>query len=57
MSAQDRKEYAFLHKELIDILTKCKTDRQFYKRLKWAKTIIENSLNDFSPEEIDEYES
>lgn len=51
MTITDRKEKAILHKQLIDLLTTCKDDNQFLKRLIWANEIINNAIADFSNEE------
>lgn len=52
MTAQDRKEKAYLHKELIDILTNCPEDDMAYlKRLIFAQEIIENEIKEFTDEE------
>lgn len=51
MTAQDRKEKAFLHKELIDILTNCSDDKTFLKRLIFAQEIITNEIEHFSDKE------
>ena len=46
-----RKECAELHLQLIDLLTDCMTDDEFYERLKYAKTIIENELKQWEDTE------
>ena len=51
MTITDRKEKAILHKQLIDLLTTCKNDHQFLKRLIWANEIIDNAITDFTDEE------
>lgn len=48
----DGKEKAKLHYDLMNILTDCKTDQQFYQRLVYAKQLIENSLSEFKDDEI-----
>lgn len=49
----DGKEKAKLHYDLMNILTDCKTDQQFYQRLVYAKQLIENSLAEFKDDEIE----
>lgn len=49
----DLKEKAKLHYDLMNILTNCKTDQQFYQRLVYAKQLIENSLAEFKDDEIE----
>ena len=49
----DAKEKAKLHYDLMNILTNCKTDQEFYKRLVYAKQLIENSLSEFKDDEIE----
>lgn len=49
----DAKEKAKLHYDLMSILTNCKTDQDFYKRLVYAKQLIENSLSEFKDDEIE----
>lgn len=51
MKVQDRKEKAFLHKALIDILTDCPNDMAYLKRLIFAQEIITNTIEDFTNEE------
>ena len=51
MKVQDRKEKAFLHKALIDILTDCPNDMAYLKRLIFAQEIITNAIEDFTNEE------
>ena len=51
MKAQDRKEKAFLHKALIDILTDCPNDMAYLKRLIFAQEIITREIEEFSNEE------
>ena len=51
MTITDRKEKAILHKQLIDLLTDCKDDHQYLKRLIWANEIISNAIDDFTNEE------
>lgn len=49
----DFKEKAKLHYDLMNILTNCETDQQFYQRLIYAKQLIENSLSEFKDDEIE----
>lgn len=49
----DTKEKAKLHYDLMNVLTNCKTDQEFYKRLMYAKQLIENSLSEFKDDEIE----
>lgn len=49
----DAKEKAKLHYDLMNILTNCETDKQFYQRLVYAKQLIENSLSEFKDDEIE----
>lgn len=51
MKVQDRKEKAYIHKALIDILTDCPNDLIYLKRLIFAQEIISNAIEDFSDEE------
>ena len=51
MKAQDRKEKAYLHKALIDILTDCPNDMAYLKRLIFAQEIITNAIEEFTDEE------
>ena len=51
MKVQDRKEKAFLHKALIDILTDCPNDMAYLKRLIFAQEIITNAIEEFSNKE------
>lgn len=51
MKVQDRKEKAFLHKALIDILTDCPNDMAFLKRLVLAQEIIADAVEEFTDEE------
>lgn len=52
MTKEDRRAKAILHKELTDLLTNCRNDTEFLKRLLWATEIIENDISQFSNEEI-----
>lgn len=47
------KEKAQLHYDLMQILTSCEDDKQFYNRLLYAKQLIENSLSEFKDDEIE----
>ena len=52
MKVQDRKEKAFLHKALIDILANCPdNDMAYLKRLILAQEIIINEIERFTDEE------
>lgn len=51
MTVKDRKEKAYLHKALIDLLTNCPNDMAYLKRLIFAQEIIANAIEDFSDEE------
>lgn len=51
MTVNDRKEKAYLHKALIDLLTDCPNDMAYLKRLIFAQEIITNAIEDFSNEE------
>ena len=51
MNAKDRKEKAFLHKALIDLLTDCPNDMAYLKRLIFAQEIITNEIEQFTNEE------
>ena len=51
MKVQDRKEKAFIHKALIDILTDCPNDMAYLKRLIFAQEIIANAIEEFTNEE------
>jgi len=52
MKVQDRKEKAFLHKALIDLLTNCPNDDMAYlKRLIFAEEIITNEIEKFTDKE------
>ena len=48
------KEKAKLHYDLMNILTDCKTDQEFFKRLIYAKQLIENSLSEFENDETED---
>ena len=47
MKIELRKEKAILQKELTDILTNCKNDKDYFQRLLWAQEIITRCLTDF----------
>ncbi len=49
----DAKEKAKLHYDLMQLLTNCQTDSEFYQRLLYAKQLIENSLSDFDDDEVE----
>ena len=51
MTVKDRKEKAFLHKALIDILCDCPNDMAYLKRLIFAQEIITKAIEDFTDEE------
>ena len=51
MTTAQRKEKAYLHKALIDILTDCPTDMDFLRRLIFAQEIITKEIEEFSNEE------
>lgn len=51
MTAAQRKEKAYLHKSLIDILSNCPTDIDFLRRLIFAQEIITKEIEEFSNEE------
>ena len=53
---EKRKARALLHKELVDLLTNCKNDNEYYQRLVWAQEIITNCLADFIADGNDELE-
>ena len=53
---EKRKARAVLHKELVDLLTNCKNDNEYYQRLVWAQEIITNCLADFIADGDDELE-
>lgn len=42
-----RKEKGEVHFKLIDILTDCETDKDYYNRLMYAKKLIEKELKEF----------
>lgn len=58
--AEKRKEKALLHKNLMDILTDCPTDKEYWQRLLWALEIISNAVTRFgrtvTVEELPEFE-
>ena len=58
--AEKRKEKALLHKNLMDILTDCPTDKEYWQRLMWALEIVSNAVirfgNTVTVEELPEFE-
>ena len=58
--AEKRKEKALLHKNLIDVLTKCENDQEYWQRLLWALEIISNEVTRFgrtvTVEELPDFE-
>lgn len=58
--AEKRKEKALLHKNLMDILTDCHTDKEYWQRLMWALEIVSNEVirfgNTVTVEELPEFE-
>ena len=58
--AEKRKEKALLHKNLMDILTNCPSDKEYWQRLLWALEIISNAVirfgNTVTVEELPEFE-
>lgn len=56
MKIELRKEKATLQKELTDILTNCKNDKDYFQRLLWAQEIITRCLTDFLDDEDEELE-
>lgn len=59
-TAEMRKEKALLHKNLMDILTDCPTDKEYWQRLLWALEIISNEVirfgNTVTVEELPDFE-
>ena len=59
-TAEARKEKALLHKNLMDILTDCSTDKEYWQRLMWALEIISNEVvrfgNTVTVEELPDFE-
>lgn len=59
-AAEARKEKALLHKNLVDILTNCPTDKEYWQRLMWALEIISNAVvrfgNTVTVEELPDFE-
>ena len=51
MKVEQRKEKAILQKELTDILTNCKNDKDYFQRLLWTQEIITRCLTDFLDED------
>ena len=58
--AEKRKEKALLHKNLMDILTDCPTDKEYWQRLLWALEIISKEVvsfgNTVTVEELPDFE-
>lgn len=44
---KERIERSIFHKELGDLLTKCETDDEYFKRLIWGLEIISNKIATF----------
>ena len=42
-----RKEMGEIHFKLIEVLTDCETDEEYYDRLVYAKELIEKELKEF----------
>ena len=42
-----RKEMGEIHFKLIELLSNCETDQEFYERLVYAKELIERELKEF----------
>ena len=59
-TAEARKEKALLHKNLMDILTNCPTDKEYWQRLLWALEIISKEVvsfgNTVTVEELPDFE-
>ena len=51
MTAAQRKEKAYLHKQLTDLLTDCNNDMDYLRRLMFAHDIISDELMCFTDEE------
>lgn len=47
MTKEERREKAELHKKLVDLLTECETDTEYFKRLVWANQIIANIFSNW----------
>lgn len=47
MDIEKRQQRAIFHQKLVDLLSDCKNDGEFYQRLIWVQEIITNSLADF----------
>ena len=47
MTGNEILDRGYLRKSMIDLLTNCKTDRQYYKRLLWAQELVTECLQDF----------
>ena len=58
--AEKRKEKAILYKNLVDILTNCPTDKEYWQRLMWALEMISHEVirfgNTVTVEELPEFE-
>ena len=59
-TAEMRKEKALLHKNLMDVITDCPTDKEYWQRLMWALEIISNEVIRFghtvAVEELPDFE-
>ena len=47
MTGNEILDRGYLRKSMVDLLTNCKTDRQYFKRLLWAQELITECLQDF----------
>ena len=47
MTGSEILDRGYFRKALVDLLTNCKTDKQYYKRLLWAQELITECLQDF----------
>ena len=58
--AEARKEKTLLHKNLVDVITDCPTDKEYWQRLMWALEIISNEVIRFGQtvtvEELPDFE-
>ena len=52
MTGNEILDRGYLRKSLCDLLTNCKTDQQFFKRLLWAQELITECLQDFADDSI-----
>lgn len=50
MTAEMRKERAKLYMDLTNLLTDCKTDAQYFRRMTWALEFISNNISRFDIE-------